>query len=140
MEHAMCNQEGRKVLIECVGFNMQGKISSALYAMYISWMVYKEIVCKFANWTEFAEIGWSVVQDVLKLLAAKGWAWMDKSIVVIKYFVYQWCCGMQHFKWALPHSLKIENFLQFLFPFLFPCSQTLSFWCICVRSLFELMK
>jgi hypothetical protein len=68
----MCNQEGRNFLIECVGFNMEGKISSALYALYISGMVYKEIVCKVANWTELAEIGWSVVQDVLKLLAAEG--------------------------------------------------------------------
>jgi len=32
----------------------------------------KDIVSKYAKWTEFAEIGWSVVQDVLKLLAAKG--------------------------------------------------------------------
>ena len=32
----------------------------------------QEIVCKYAIWTEFAEMGWSVVQDVLKLLAAEG--------------------------------------------------------------------
>jgi hypothetical protein len=32
----------------------------------------QEIVCKYVKCTEFEEIGWIVVQDVLKLLAAKG--------------------------------------------------------------------
>jgi hypothetical protein len=36
VEYAVYNQEGRKMLIECVGINMQGNISNALCAIYIT--------------------------------------------------------------------------------------------------------
>jgi len=67
----VCNQEGRKVLIECAGINMQGKIQVHNMPCTLQELL-QEIVCNYANWTEFAEIGWSVLQDVLKLLAAEG--------------------------------------------------------------------
>jgi len=67
----VCNQEGRKVLTECAEINMQGKIQvHNMPCTLQEWL--QEIVCHCANWTEFAEIGWSVLQDVLKLLAAEG--------------------------------------------------------------------